>query len=299
MAHAPAKQRSRPTVTPTRSMLRYAFDLLKVAAGALCIALSIALFLAPNNVAPGGLAGLALLFEAVSGTPIGLTLIVVNAVLLVIGARYLGATRFVLKTIVGVTALSIGVEAFDGLWPAPTEEPLLLAVYGGLLDGLGIALAFRGGGTTGGMDIIARLVNRKFGTAPGISMLVVNVCVYTIAASIFGLEQAMLALLVSFVSARTLDAITQGVVATRTVLIISESPDDVIEVVAHVLGYGVTQLDGKGGYSGRERAVLLTVVPRADVLRLRRRVLDADHDAFMTFLPSRGVVGGHALPLED
>jgi len=279
-------------------MLRYAFDLVKVISGSLCIAAGIALFLAPNDVTPGGFAGLSLLLEHTTGIPLGLTLVAANGVLLLLGARALGQARFVAKTIVGILTLAIGVEVFDGRWPSPTAEPLLLAIYGGLLDGFGIALAFRGGGTTGGVDILARLVSRRFGTPPGVVMLSLNIVVYSLAAATFGVEQAMLALLVSFVSARTLDAVTQGLVATRTVLIVSPHARAISDDIVHDLGYGVTVLEGVGGFSGEPQHVLFVVIPRADTVRLRRRVIEIDPGAFLTFLPSRGVVGGHAVPAD-
>ncbi len=279
-------------------MVRNVLDVVQVVLGSLCVAASIALFLAPNQVAPGGLTGLVVLFNHVTGAPIGVTLVVANAVLLAFGARHLGAFRFVAKTILSVVVLSAAIEWFGKMQWAPTAEPLLLAAYGGVLDGLGVAVVFRGGGTTGGVEIIARLVNRRFGTAPGVTMLSLNVAVYALAATLLGLEAAMLALLVSFVAARTLDAVTQGLVATRTVLIVTQSPEELVASVVHDLGYGVTRLDGRGGYTDTDRTVLLTVVPRMDAVRLRRRVIALDDDAFLTFLPSRGVVGGFAVPAE-
>jgi uncharacterized membrane-anchored protein YitT (DUF2179 family) len=131
---------------------------------------------------------------------------------------------------------------------------------------------------------------------PGRTYLVVNFFVYAVAAGLFGIERAMLALLLAFVSARTLDTLIQGVSATRTVLVVTANPTEVTRVAVEELHLGVTVLPGKGGFDGGDRPVLLLVVLRSDVLRLRRRVLDLDGGALITVIRSESVAGGFAVP---
>lgn len=276
--------------------LRMGFDVLKITLGACCVAAGVVLFLAPNQVVPGGFVGASFLLDHVLNVPLSLSYLIFNAVLIGLGVQVLGRGEFLAKTLWGIMALTIALEAFGQVRTPPTSEPLLLAVYGGLMEGVGLALVFHGGGTTGGIDIVARLVKEKRGTQYGTTILTCNVFIFTLAGVVFGAEKGMIALLVSFVSARTIDAVLQGANVSRTFMIVSAHSEDVRERIAHGLNLGVTRLHASGGYSGQEQPVLMVMVPRTDELRLQRMVLDVDPRAFITVLPSHGVTGGYSLP---
>lgn len=276
--------------------LRMGFDVLKISLGACCVAAGVVLFLAPNEVVPGGFVGASFLLDHVLNVPLSVSYLVFNVVLIGLGIRVLGRGEFLAKTLWGIMALTIALEAFGQVQNPPTSEPLLLAVYGGLMEGVGLALVFHGGGTTGGIDIVARLVKEKRGTEYGTTILTCNVFIFTVAGIVFGAEKGMIALLVSFVSARTIDAVMEGVSVSRTVLVVSGQSESVRESIAHGLNLGVTRLHASGGYSGQDQPVLMVMVPRSDELRLKRMVLDVDPRAFITVLPSRGVTGGYSLP---
>ena len=272
-----------------------AWDYARIVLGGLLMAMSINLFLAPNQVVAGGLIGLSIIANHVFAVPIGMALLAMNVPVLWLGWRYGGGFPFFVRTLAGLLALSLGTDLTRPFLPELSHDHLLVVFYGGVLSGAGLALVFRGRGTTGGIDIIGRLVNRRFGIPVGQTILAVNVAVYALAAVIFGIEPAMFALLLSFVAARTLDAVLYGLSATKSAFIISRSPDEVRAALLAYLGRGVTILDARGGYTGEPRQVLFVVVPRHEVMRLKRRVMDVDPDAFIAIHAAQEVLGGYPL----
>jgi uncharacterized membrane-anchored protein YitT (DUF2179 family) len=267
--------------------------------GTAVIAANVDMLLVPNRVVTGGLTGVAILLHHVLSFPVGWLLLGLNLPLLVLGSRYAGGALFLVRTLVGVVAVSAWIEILRPFVPADVvDDRLLVVVYGGILDGAGLALVFRGRGTTGGIDVLGRLARQRWGVPVGQSMLAMNALVYGGAAIVFGLEAVMLAFLLAFVSARTLDAGLQGLSASRTVLVITREREAVKEAILRHLGRGVTEISARGGFSGEERPILMVVVGRYEVARVRRRIMEKDPDAFVAVLPTQQVTGGFQLPRE-
>lgn len=284
-------------VTKKRSpRITAAFEYAQIVAGAMLVSLGINMLLRPNEVAPGGFAGLSVILNHVTGLPVGTVLLAFNVPLLALGWRYSGGSMFLRRTLVGMLALTISIDALAPFVPTPTTDRLLVVAYAGVLDGAGLALTFRGRGTQGGVDILARLMRRFLGVRMAVTIFSVNVLVYSLAGLVFGAEQAMLALMVSFVSARVLDTVLQGPGVVRAAMIITKEPEAVRDDLMHGLNRGVTMLSARGGFSGEERPVLYVVVARHEVYRLRQRVLDIDPDAFIAFTAAQEIVGGWAIP---
>ena len=286
--HVPEKTKP----TGTTPWYRMGLDILLITAGAGLNALAVNALLVPNEIVAGGFLGLAVLGEVWLNIPVSWFLLVVNAPLIFLQWRFLGGAGSVLRTILGVVALS-ALTALTRDWTGSvTDDRLLVVVYGGVLGGVGLAMVFLGRGTTGGGDILVRLCFRFFGWGFGRTMLVVNALVYTLAGILFGLEPAMLALLMSYVMSHTLDAVLHGMSSGRVTLIVSRYPDEITDRVSRELGRGVTKMRGQGGHSGAEVGFLYIVVPRSGLQRLKRTVLNTDPDAFITILSPRESVGG-------
>lgn len=268
----------------------------QIVVGALLASLAVNMFLRPNEVAPGGFTGLAVIGNHLTPLPVGAILLCLNLPLLFLGWRYGGGSTFLRRTLVGMLVLTTSIDLMAPFVPSPTTDRLLVVAYAGVMEGAGVALTFRGRGTLGGVDILARLARRFFGVRLAVTMFAVNVLVYSLAGLVFGAEAAMLALMVSFVSARVLDAVLQGPGVVRAAMIITRQPDAVRADLMHGLKRGVTMLSAKGGFSGEDRPVLYVVVPRHEVYRLRQRVLDIDPDAFIAFTAAQEIVGGWAVP---
>ena len=274
-----------------RGRLGIAFDYAQIVVGSLLVALGTNLFLVPNKVVSGGVTGVAIIAHYLLETPVGVMVFALNVPLLWLGWRYAGGMRFFVRTAVSVLVLSLAIDLTAPLLVAPTQDRLLVICYGGLLDGLGTGLVFRGRGTTGGTDILARLAHRALGIGVGQALLAMNVVIFAAAGFIFGAEPVMVALALAFVSARVLDLTQSGFSAARSALIITRHSDGVRAAVLHRLGRGVTVIEGRGGYSGEPRPILYVVVAAHEAGRLKRLVAEVDPDAFVAFTPAQEVLG--------
>ncbi len=267
-----------------------------ILAGSLCMALSVDIFLNPNNVVPGGFTALAMFANRLWGWPVGVTLLVMNIPFLIIGMRVLGM-QFGPKTLFAAVVLSLAIDWLAPLVPTVQGEPLLYTLYGGLLYGLGMGLVFRANATTGGTEIPAKLLEHFRGIRMSSSLLAMDVVVLALAAFFFGLAPALYALIAAWVMARVIDALETGFTAGNTAFIVTASPNEVCAGVLERLNRGVTILRGEGAYTGDERTVLFTAVNRRQVPELREIVRQADPDAFVVISPSNEVLGEGFKPL--
>ncbi len=286
------------TIRGVRSLFRaprgraeVVFDYAQVVLGSVLVGVGTNWFFVPNKVVSGGVTGIAIIAHYVVGTPVGLVVFALNLPLLWLGWRFIGGMRFFVRTLISVIVLSATIDLAAPWLTPPTEDRLLVICYGGLLDGLGMGLVFRGRGTTGGTDVLARLAHRHLGVGLGQALLAVNVVIFGGAAFIFGAEPVMVALALAFVSARVLDLVQAGFSVARTALIIAAEPRAVMDAVFARLGRGVTVLDALGGYSGEPRPVLMVVVAAHEVGRLKRLVAEVDPKAFVAIVPAQEVLG--------
>jgi uncharacterized membrane-anchored protein YitT (DUF2179 family) len=266
-------------------------DYAMMTVGAVLAALAVDLFMVPNDVVTGGLTGGAMLLRSFFGTPVGLVTLVANIPLFILGFRSLGGLVFGVRTLYATVVMSLAIDLLAPYTRPVTSDPLLYTLYGGLLDGLGIGLVFRARGTTGGIDIIARLIERRYGILPGRSMLVMNLLVFAAAFGAYGPEKVLYALLVAFVGSLALDYTLGAGSGARQALIVTAKPDDITAALLHDLGRGVTVLEGYGGYTGDSRAVLLCVVGRAEISFLKNIVGNADPQAFVVVGEANEVLG--------
>ena len=271
--------------------LRWWLEYTSIIVGAAVCGAAIALLLEPNNIVPGGVTGLAMILKDVLGLPMGVVLVVLNLPLVVCGWRFLGGMRLLTRTVVGLLVMAAAIDFVAAHADVLSRDRLLVIFYGGLLSGVGLALVFRGRGTTGGADILGRLMHLWLDVPVGQAILAINVLVFGLAAVYYGFEEAAVALMLSFVATRSLDAVLHGLAATRAALVVTERPDAVKGTVRRHLRRSVTLLPAEGGFSGRPKTILYVVVARAEVARLKRRVTEADPEAFMTIYSPAEVVG--------
>ena len=277
--------------THWRATAGLVMDYVLVMGGAVCVALAADLFLIPNQVISGGVVGVATILRYTLGTPVGLITLLINVPLLLAGLRWAGGRRFAVRTGLAVLVLSLALDLLPPYLPEATSDPLLYTLYGGLLDGLGMGLVFRAGGTTGGTDILARLFQRFTSFNLGGILLGINVAILGAAAAVFGLEPALYALIVAYVSSRVIDLVQEGFSHARAALIVSDRPAVIRELVMTELRRGVTVLEGQGGYTAARREVLYCVVAQSEVSRLKRLVHIADPDAFVVISQAQEVLG--------
>jgi uncharacterized membrane-anchored protein YitT (DUF2179 family) len=266
-------------------------DYLMMTVGALLAALAVDFFLAPNDVVTGGITGAAMLLRTFFGTPIGLITLLANIPLFVIGFRSLGGLVFGVRTLYATVVMSLAIDLLAPYAQPITGDPLLYTLYGGMLDGLGVGLVFRARGTTGGIDIIARLLQQRTGIQPGRSMLGMNLLVFGAAFFGYGPEKVLYALLTAFVGSLALDYTLGAGTGARQALIVTDQPEAITQALLNDLGRGVTVLEGHGGYTGEARAVLLSVVERAEISFLKAIVGRTDPRAFVIIGEASEVLG--------
>lgn len=251
--------------------------------GALLLALSLDLFLVPAHLASGGVSGLAQIINYYTGWPIGVMSFVFNVPLFALGWRFLGGPRFATRTVVTTVLFSVLVDGLVPFLPPHglTTDPVLNVLYGGVIGGAGAGLIYRGRGTSGGTDILARILTRWRHIPVSQSYLFSDAVVMVLAGVAFGWNQALYAIVTLYITGVVAEAIMEGSRVVRTALIVTEKPGEVAAGIIHNLGRGVTILEGRGGYTGKQRTVLYCVVTRSEVASLKAFVREADAKAFM------------------
>jgi uncharacterized membrane-anchored protein YitT (DUF2179 family) len=264
-----------------------------VVAGALLQAAAIRLFLVPANLVSGGISGLAQLINHYLGWPIGVMIFVGNAPIFLLGWRYMGGRRFALRTALAVLAVSFFTDFLAFYLPAKglTQDLALNSLYGGLVSGVGFGLVYCGQGTSGGSDILARILNHWRGIPLSQSYLITDALIMFAAGLTFSWENALYALVMLYVSGIVAGAVTEGSNVVRTALIVTSTPGPVTEKILHEMERGVTVLEGQGAYTGTERTVLYCVISRAEVAQIKTLVREADPKAFMVIGEAHEALG--------
>lgn len=276
-------------------------DYLLILLGSLVQALSLRLFLVPASLVSGGISGAAQLLHYALGWPIGLVVLVGNLPLFVIGWRYLGGPRFASRTILAILSFSIFTDLLIYLTgnSALTEDPVLNTVFGGLLLGIGLGIVYLGRGTSGGTDILGRILNRKLGISISMAYMITDSLVVLMAGFVFGWEKALYGLLMIYLSGVAADLASEGANITKAGFIITLKPDAVINAIQDELDRGVTLIPVVGGYTRQERAMVYCVVTASEVMRLKTIVHEVDKNAFMVIGQVSEALGEGFKPLQE
>ena len=276
---------------PVSGPWRTAADYSQIIVGATLVGIGVNLFFVPNQVVSGGVTGIAILLHYAFGTPVGLVTLILNLPLLAIGWKWAGGMKFLARTAVAVVVLSLTIDLTGPYLTPPTADRLLVICYGGLLDGLGLGLVFRGRGTTGGTDVIARIIHRFLGLGIGQTLLLLNIAIFAAAAFQFGAEAVMVALALAFISSRVLDTVQAGFSLSRQAMIITDNPNDIRDTIFSNLNRGVTMIEAQGGFTGKPRPIIYVVVGAHEVGRLKLRVAEVDPNAFVAISSAQEVFG--------
>jgi len=262
--------------------------------GALMLAFNVNFFLAPANIAPGGVSGTAIIINAFTGWPIGLVMLVLNIPLLALGFRHLGRYRFLVRTVYVVILYSLGVDAL-ARWLPPeglTDDLMLNALYGGVLAGLGTGLIYRGRGTSGGTGIVGRVLQLRTGIPLSQVYMLTDGGVVLVAGLVFGWEMALYALITLFIWGVATDNVLEGPSVVRTALIVTDRPEDVAHTIFERLQLGITAWPARGMFTASKHTVLFCTLNRPDVNILRSVVTDVDPHAFIVIGHGHQAIGG-------
>ncbi|MBP1969594.1 uncharacterized membrane-anchored protein YitT (DUF2179 family) [Virgibacillus natechei] len=261
--------------------------------GAAIFSFGIVHFNMQNNLGEGGFTGITLLFYFLWGWDPAITNILLNIPLFFIGWKYLGRTTFI-YTIIGTVAVSLFLIIFQ-INPFPMylqSDMTLAALFAGVFIGVGLGIIFRYGGTTGGVDIIARLVNKFVGWSMGRTMFLFDFLVITTSVFvILDLIEGMYTLVAVYIAARLIDFIQEGAYSARGATIISTYSDEIANQILKDMNRGVTVLNGSGSFSKEKREVLYCVVARNEIVHLKNIINECDPHAFVAVGTVHDVVG--------
>lgn len=264
----------------------------KTIVGSALFAFGFSIFLEPNNINTGGVSGLAQAVAQVIGIGnVGLLSMLLNLPLFLAGGVRVGK-RFFFGSLIGMVVSGVLIDAFAA-FSIGFHDPLVSGIYGGLLCGLGIGMVFVAGTSTGGSDILVRLLKLHYRNVPiGTISTVFDALVVILTGFVFhDISRAMYSGIAVFVTGQVMDIVVYRFDYSKVALIISDCPDEIATDVAQKLDRGVTFLDGRGYYSRQDKKVILTVVKKGQLAELKELVMERDKDAFVIVQEAHQVLG--------
>lgn len=274
------------------TLSHYIRDFMRIVIGCALFGLGFDLFLQPNHMNVGGVSGIGQLLEHLIGFgSVAFWSVLINVPLFLISIRGVGR-NFFFGSLVGMLLMNFFIELFL-IIPAPETEPLLAALYGGLLCGAGSGLVFIAGASTGGVDILARLLRPKFPGMPiGKIIMAMDIITVSLTGLVFGdINKALYSAVTLYVCSLALDGVVYGLDYSTVALIISDHHDSIAKAINDRLDRGVTILDGRGFYSGQKKQVLLSAIKKRQAAELKNLVMDIDPTAFIILQESHQVLG--------
>jgi len=279
------KYRREPMPRPFVLTFEYSLVLL----GSFMIAIGFNLFLLPNQVASGGVAGISTILNSVFGFSPDIVQWAINLPLFVLGIFILGK-NFGMKTFVGTIAVPFFVGV-SSAWPAATPDPLLGAIFGGMACGVGIGIVFRGKGSTGGIDLAAQILHKYVPLPFGICVALFDGIIVLTATFVFSVEQGLYAMIGLFVTSRTIDLVQVGLNSSKNLMIITDHVEPVREALLNQVDRGVTVWQAEGGYTKEERRMIMCVVNQNEFSRTSQIIKLIDPNAFIVVMNASEVIG--------
>lgn len=260
--------------------------------GSTLFALGFALFLVPNNINTGGVSGLAMIVRELLGFgSVGAITMAINIPLFLLGGAKIGK-RFFWGSLIGMVVSSVMIDVF-GYIPVSPSETMIGALYGGVLCGAGLGMVFVAGASTGGSDIMVRLLKKKYRNVPiGRISIIFDATVVLLTGLVFqDISKALYSGIVVFVCGQVIDAVVYRFDYSRVALIISKEHEAIVKAIDRKLERGATYLHGAGSYTKQDMEVVLTVVRKGQLAELKELVMDVDPNAFVIVQEAHQVLG--------
>ncbi len=286
-------------------------DYVVIAFSSLIQAIALRLFFIPANLASGGVSGIAqIVAHSFPKLPIGIGMMILigNIPLFILGWRFLGGLKFAMRTALAILAYSLFTDLLLKIPLFTSYSQVLIndlqgdiflnALYGAIVGGIGYGLVYRARGTSGGSDILARILNHWRGVSMTQSYLMVDTGVILAAGVVFGWKQALFAMITLYVSGLVSETVLEGGTTARTAMIVTSKVHEIAATVLKNMERGVTVLNGTGAYTGEARPVLYCVISRAEVATLKAIVNEIDPDAFMVIGVAHEALGEGFKPLK-
>ena len=275
-----------------RTVRQWIVVYLKILIGSALYAAGFQFFLYPNAIATGGVTGVAMIINFFSGFPVGVMTLIINVPLFLYSWKKFGLS-FILASLAGTVLSSVLVDLFAAVPLEVTHEPLLGAIYGGIIKGLGLGIVYHTGATTGGIDIVAKFLRRKYQHINFSTFILgLDTAVIVAFAVLFRrYDSAMYAIICMFIASKVIDLVLYGAVNSKICYIITDKSDEIKDGIVNELHRGVTFLHGEGAWSGQEKHVILCVIKQSQIVELKRLVNAVDDRAFVIVSDSREVFG--------
>ena len=252
---------------------------LHIIVGCLIGGMAYPLFLIPCGIAPGGLTGVGIICHHLFSWPVGTVSLVLNIPLFILSYRQMGPV-FAFRSLIAMTIFSLSIDLLP--FAPMTEDPLLATLFGGILLGVGLGMIMRGGATTGGTDMMARLLHKHISfLSVGVLLFAMDFIVIVAAAVFIGANEALYAIIDIYASSKMIDAVLIGLTADKACFIISDAWEKVSERILTEMNRGATQLKARGAWSKEERPVVMSVVSRNELSTIKKIVQEEDESAFM------------------
>ncbi|MED1663031.1 YitT family protein [Brevibacillus laterosporus] len=280
-----AKQHKKTTLSSF--LLKFIF----ITIGAIMMAVSLELFLVPNKVIDGGIAGISIMMSSITNLPLGLFLFFFNLPFLIVGFKQIGKT-FAISTLYGIAIMSLTTSMLHHV-PAFTNEKMLAVMFGGVILGVGVGLVIRFGGTLDGTEIVAILLSRKTRVPVGQLIMFINVFIFIMAGFVFEWDSAMYSIFTYYIAFKLIDVVVEGLNESKSVTVISKEYEEISEAINARLGRSTTYVYARGGYSKEETQMIYCVVTRLEVAKLRAIIQEIDDNAFIAIEHVSDVTGGN------
>jgi uncharacterized membrane-anchored protein YitT (DUF2179 family) len=264
-----------------------------VVLGSVIMGFGYALFLIPHHFVPGGVSGVAIIVNSLSRFPVGALILILNIPIFALGYKFMGRESAV-RSLVGLFLSSFFIDLFNEVigFPSATANPILAAIYGGVLLGIGLGLVFRGRASTGGSDILGQILNKRFGLSIGMSIMLIDFFIISASGFVYRkLEAPLYGYLVLFVSAKVIDMVLEGLSFTKLVIITSTKTAEIQEFILKTLDRSGTALKSRSLFLNREGETILTVISPKQLMELRGFIKSVDPDAFVIVNDTFAVLG--------
>lgn len=268
--------------------------------GVLLLAISLEYFYYPNDIAAGGISGLALVINKVTGMPQGLFMNIANVILFILAFWLIGGS-FGGRSLYAAFGLSISISLIESFLPtfAITNNMLLATIFGSVIGAFGIALVFSQNSSTGGTAIVAKILNKYLHIEIGKSLLCADCVVVLCALLVFGVDKALFGLIGVFIMGTLIDKIIDGFNSCKQLLIISEKSEEISQVIMKEIERGCTKIKGTGGYTNESVTLIYVVVNKSQFINLKKKIKEIDKKAFITVTDSKEVFGEGFLDLVE
>lgn len=257
--------------------------------GATLAAISLELFLIPNAIIDGGIIGISLILNFLTGIPFGILILLINLPFLFSGYKHIGKNFFISSSfaIILLAVIEFSLKFVDPF----VSDPLLATVFGGLILGAGVGLVIRNGGALDGTEILGILLTRKIPFSVGEFVMFFNIFIFGWAGFVLGWEKAMYSILTYYIASKTIDAVIQGLEDTKAVIIVSDEFEELGDAIRQRLGRSITKLHGKGGFNDNEKDVIYVVITRLEISKLKQIAHDIDPTSFITIMNTQETHG--------